>query len=137
MNNPLQRLKQLPWVPLFLVALLTLFWASVLELILLFSSTNVLLIQNTLQILFAPPLGMIVFFAIAMGIGTLAVMFLEIIYPQIIINAGVLWALLFCLLGAMLIRNLLPIGTEFLQLNSLMLIGSMLGIFFKGKPYWR
>lgn len=137
MNNPLQRLKQLPWVPLFLVALLTLFWASVLELILIFSSTNLVLIQNALRLLFTPPLGMIVFFAISMGIGTLAVMFLEIIYPQVIINSGVLWALLFCLLGAMLIRNILPIETEFLQLNSLMLIGSMLGIFFKGKPYWR
>lgn len=137
MHNPLQRLKQLPWVPLLLVALLTVFWASVLELILIFSSANLDLVQNALALLFEPPLNIILFFAIAMGIGTLAVMFLEIIYPQVVINSGVLWALLFCLLGAMLIRSFLPIETEFLQLNSLMLIGAMLGVFFKGKPYWR
>lgn len=137
MHNPLQRLKQLPWVPLLLVALLTVFWASVLELILFFSSANLDLVRNALALLFEPPLNIILFFAIAMGVGALAVMFLEIIYPQVIINSGVLWALLFCLLGAMLIRSLLPIETELLQLNSLMLIGAMLGVFFKGKPYWR
>lgn len=137
MHNPLQRLKQLPWVPLLLVALLTVFWASVLELILMFSSANLDLVRNALALLFEPPLNIILFFAIAMGVGALAVMFLEIIYPQVIINSGVLWALLFCLLSAMLIRSLLPIETELLQLNSLMLIGTMLGVFFKGKPYWR
>jgi hypothetical protein len=137
MNKPLQRLRQLPWIPLLLVALLTLFWASVLELALLIGSSRVALVQNALSMLFRPPLDVILLFGIAMGIGALAVVFLEILYPQLLINSGVLWALLFCLLVAMLFRTLLPIETGLLQLNSLMLTGNLLGVFFKGKPYWR
>lgn len=137
MSNPLQRLKQLPWMSLLLVALLTIFWASVLEFALIFGSMHVALIQNARLMLFSPPLDTILLFAIAMGIGALSVIFLEILYPQIMINAGVLWALVFCLLITLLLRGILPIGTELLELRELMLIGSLLGVFFKGKPYWR
>lgn len=137
MNNPLQRLRQLPWVPLLLVALLTIFWASVIELILGFSSNYVALINQTLVVLYTPPLNIIMNFAIAMGLGALAVMFMEIVYPQLLISSGVLWALLLCLITILFIRSILPIPTVLLEPSYSMLIGNMLGIFIKGKPYWR
>jgi hypothetical protein len=136
MNNPLRRLKQLPWLPLFLTALLTLFWATVIELLLRFGYENVPLIQQTLEMLFTPPLSIIMGFAIAVGLGALAVTFLEIIYPQLFISAGVLWALLLCLFLLLFLRNLV-VPAILLEASYSMLIGSMLGIFLKGKPYWR
>lgn len=137
MNNPLQRLRQLPWVPLLLVALLTIFWASVIELILGFSSNYVTLINQALVMLYTPPLNIIMNFAIAMGLGALAVVFVEIVYPQLLINSGVLWALLLCLITILFTRSILPIPTVLLEPSYSMLIGNMLGIFIKGKPYWR
>lgn len=137
MNNPLQRLKQLPWVPLFLVALLTIFWASVLELLLVLGATSIALISNALRILFTPPLGIMIALAIAVGVGALAVVFLEVIYPQLMINSGVLWALVLCLFLTLVVRSALPPQTQLLEPSYAMLIGNMLGIFMKGKPYWR
>ena len=137
MNNPLQRLKQLPWVPLLLVALLTVFWASVLEIVLASSATYLKVIQDTLLLLFTPPLDTLIAMAIAMGIGALSVMFLEIVYPQVIISSGILWALIFCLFVILFIRDALPSPLNLLEPSSVMLIGSLLGVFLKGKPYWR
>ncbi|MFM7424711.1 MAG: peptide chain release factor 1 [Elainella sp.] len=137
MNNPLRRLRQLPWVPLFLISLLTLFWASVLELLLGFGSVYVPLINRALGMLFMPPLNVIMGLAVAVGLGALAVLFLEIVYPQLLINSGVLWALVLCLFLLVVVRSILPIPTILLEPSYSMLIGSMLGIFLKGKPYWR
>lgn len=136
MHNPLRRLKQLPWLSLFLIALLTLFWASVLEIVLHLSASQFALISRALTLLLEPPLGILMAVAIAMGIGALAVLFLEIIYPQLFITTGVLWALVLCLFVATFLRDLLPFPTN-LEPSYLMLIGNMLGIFTKGKPYWR
>jgi hypothetical protein len=137
MNNPLRRLRQLPWVPLFLISLLTLFWASVLELLLGFGSVYVPLVNRALDMLFTPPLNIIMGLAVAVGLGALAVLFLEIVYPQLLINSGVLWALVLCLFLLVVVRSILPIPTTLLEPSYSMLIGSMLGIFLKGKPYWR
>lgn len=137
MHNPLRRLRQLPWVPLFLISLLTLFWASVLELLLGFASVYLPLVNQALSILFAPPLNIIMGLAVAVGLGALAVLFLEIVYPQLMINSGVLWALVLCLFLLVVVRSILPIPTSLLEPSYAMLIGSMLGIFLKGKPYWR
>ncbi len=137
MNNPWQRLRQLPWLSLFWISLLTLFWASVLELLLLLGSKQFVLVANAITMLFTPPLDTIMMLSIAMGIGALAVVFLEIIYPQMLITAGVLWALVLCLLIATLIRSVVPISTSLLSPSYTMLIGNMLGIFLKGKSYWR
>lgn len=137
MNNPLRRLKQLPWLPLFLIALLTIFWASVLELALLLGAASIALIKDALVMLFTPPLGIIVSLAIAVGVGALAVVFLEIVYPHLMVSAGVLWALVLCLFLIMVVRSALPPQTQLLEPSYAMLIGNMLGIFMKGKPYWR
>ena len=137
MNNTLRRLKQIPWTPLFWVSLLTLFWASVIDQLLRLGLIYVDLIGRVLTLLFTPPLNIIIGLAAAVGLGALAVIFLEILYPQILINTGVLWALLLCLFLMLVVRSLLPLPTIFLDPSYSMLIGAMLGIFLKGKPYWR
>jgi len=137
MNNPLRRLKQIPWTPLFWVSLLTLFWASVIDQMLRFGWIHSNLIRRAIELLRQDPLGVIISLAAAMGVGALAVVFLEILYPQMLINTGVLWALLLCLFLMLVVRGLLPLPTIFLNPSYSMLIGAMLGIFLKGKPYWR
>ncbi len=137
MNNPLRRLKQIPWTALFWVSLLTLFWASVIDLLLRLGLIYVDLIGRALTLLFTPPLGIVVGLAAAVGLGALALIFLEILYPQLMISTGVLWALLLCLFLAVVVRSLLPLPTILLNPSYSTLVGAMLGIFLKGKPYWR
>jgi hypothetical protein len=137
MNNPLRRLRQIPWTSLFWTSLLTLFWASVIDQLLRFGLIYVDLIGRALTLLFTPPLNIIVGLAAAMGLGALAVVFLEILYPQMMISTGVLWSLLLCLFLMLVVRSLLPLPTILLEPSYSMLIGAMLGIFIKGKPYWR
>jgi len=137
MNNPLRRLKQIPWTPLFWVSLLTLFWASVIDQLLRLGLIYVDLIGRALALLFTPPLDMIIGLSAAVGVGALAVVFLEILYPQLLISTAVLWALLLCLFLMLVARSLLPLPTLLLDPSYSMLIGVMLGIFLKGKPYWR
>ncbi|MBD3881652.1 peptide chain release factor 1 [Phormidium tenue FACHB-886] len=137
MANPLQRLARLPWIPLLITAVLTNIWVFVLEFFLWFGAMRSPLINSSLSLLLSPPLGLITILAIAVCVGALAVYLLEIVYPNVIINAGVLWALVPCLLLGIVIKNLLPLPASLVSLDEGQLISMILGIFIKGKPYWR
>jgi hypothetical protein len=137
MANPLQRLKRLPWIPLLLTAVLTNIWVFVVEFFLGIGLERSPLIQNSLTLLLSPPLGMITLVAIAALVGALAVFLLEIVYPNLRINAGVLWALVPCLILAIVIKNELPVPLNLVALDNARLIGILLGIFVKGRIYWR
>ena len=137
MANPLQRLKRLPWIPLLLTAAITNIWVFVVEFFLGFGVERSPLVQQSLTLLLSPPLGSITVFAIAVGVGALAVYLLEIVYPNLLLNAGVLWAMVPCLLLAIVVKNLLPLPINLVVLNEGQLLGIILGIFIKGRPYWR
>ena len=137
MANPLQRLKRLPWIPLLLTAVLTNIWVFVVEFFLGIGVERSPLVQKALTLLLSPPLGMITIIAIAALIGALAVFLLEIVYPRLLINAGVLWALVPCLILAIALKNLLPLSLNLVSLDEGRLIGIVLGVFIKGRPYWR
>jgi hypothetical protein len=141
MSNPLQRLSRLPWISLLIAAILTNIWVFVLEFFLWFGAVRFSSIQNAINLLFSPPLGMIMAVAIGAGVGALAVYLVEIVYPQLTINTGVLWALVPCLLLAIAIKVMtlqsLLLPTSLVGLNQVQFMGIILGIFLKGKPYWR
>jgi hypothetical protein len=141
MSNPLQRLFRLPWISLLIAAILTNIWVFVLEFFLWFGAVRFPSLQNVLNLLFSPPLGMVMTVAIGAGVGALAVYLLEIVYPHLIINAGVLWALVPCLLLAIAIKVMtldsLLLPTSLVSLSQIQFLGIILGIFLKGKPYWR
>lgn len=134
-NNPFRRLKYLPWAILAQVAGLTIFSVVVLE-ILLLVSTEIPAIARSLDLLFAPPLGLLMGLAIAMGVGALGVCILERFYSQVTINTSVLWALILCLLIGLLVHSLLPF-VGLIGLNQAALMGILLGVFIKGWSYWR
>jgi hypothetical protein len=141
MSNPLRRLSRLPWVSLMIAAILSNIWVFVLEFFLRFGADRFPTLQNVLNLLFSPPLGMVMTIAIAMGVGALALYLLEIVFPDLLIDAGVLWALVPCLMVAIAIKSTtlqaLETSISLIGLNEGQLLGIILGIFLKGKPYWR
>lgn len=84
--------------------------------------------------LFSPPLGLLVAFAITVGVGALAVNCLERLNRPAITTSS-LWALVLCLAIVLLLRGFLPLPGV-IQLDQLQFIGLVVGIFWKGRPYW-
>ncbi len=66
----------------------------------------------------------------------LAVIILEW-YRQVIINVSVLWALILCLALALVVKSLLPLPAVLVGLDEIQLITIVVGVFWKGRPYWR
>lgn len=137
MTNPLRRLKFLPWRSLIQVSALTTILVVVLEFLLTLGYTQSPTIKRTLSFLHAGPLGLLMTFAIAVGVGALAVYLLERFYQQVIINTASLWALVLCLVLFLLLKSLIPLMPILVTLGQIQLIGIILGIFWKGRPYWR
>ncbi|HEY9832490.1 MAG TPA: hypothetical protein V6D26_18030 [Stenomitos sp.] len=136
MTDPLRRLQYLPWRSLLQVSGLTFILVTLVEFFLSLGTLHSPLIRNALSLLFAPPLGILIFVAAAVGVGALAVYLLERLYPQIFINRASLWALIPCLLLFLLLKSLLPIP-GLVNLTYPQLLGIIVGVFWKGRPYWR
>lgn len=143
MANPLRQLKYLPWTSLIIVSSMTLIIVTTLELILgltynqLNEGTQITIVRILAATLYSPLLSLFTISAIGGGIGALAVFLLETLKKQVFINAGVLWALILCLIVSLIIRNYIPILAFLTNINQLQLVGMILGVFWKGKRYWR
>lgn len=136
MTDPLRRLQYLPWRSLLQVSGLTVIIVTLAEFLLSLGTLHSPLIRNTLSLLFAPPLGIVIFMAAAAGVGALAVYLWERYYPQVLINSGSLWALVPCLLLFLLVKSLLPLP-GLVNLTYPQFLGIIVGVFWKGRPYWR
>lgn len=137
MTDPLRRLKFLPWRSLLQVSALTALIVVVLEFLLLLGYAQSSVIRRALSILFAPSLGLLITFATAVGVGAMAVYLLERFEQQVIINSASLWALVLCLALLFVLKSLLPLQSILVGLDETQLIGIIIGVFWKGRPYWR
>ncbi len=137
MSNPLRQLKFLPWLPLVQVAIFAVATITVLDFLLQIGYVYVPLIRTTLEFLYSPPLNLFMAVAIAAGLGMLAVYLLEILQGRVIINAGVLWALILCVMVALLLNSLLGLPDFLASPDQTSLIGVVLGVFSRGRRYWR
>ena len=137
MANPLRRLKFLPWRSLLQVSALTTIILVVLEFLLTLGYTQSPAINRTLSFLYTGSLGLLMTFFTAIGVGAMAVYLLERFYQKIIINTANLWALVLCLAVFLLLKPLLPLMPILISLDQLQLVGIILGIFWKGRPYWQ
>lgn len=135
MNNIFRRLKRLPWLPLFQTAGYTILAVFVLEFLLAVGQQSPLVAQAT-DLLFTAPLALLISMSGAVGAGAIAVYLLERFQRDIFINPGVLWALVGCMMVMLLVRSLSGIPS-LIPLSQPTLIGIILGVFWKGKPYWR
>lgn len=136
MRDPLQRLKFLPWVRLCLSAIVTALVAALLEFLVLLAA-QVTGVGDLVLLLFASPLAPITRLALAAGLGAFAVFWLERVHPEVRIQSGVLWALVLCVLVAIGLKGGLPLPLNLLPFNELLLIGIVVGVFWKGRRYWR
>ncbi len=143
MSNPLRQLKYLPWTSLFIVTGITFAIAITLELLLgliysqLDEGTQFTIVRILAATLYSPIFSLFTIGAIGVGIGALSVFLLETIKKLIFINAGVLWSLILCLIIGLIIRSYIPIPALLTDVNQIQLIGIILGVFWKGKRYWR
>jgi hypothetical protein len=134
----MRRLQYFPWRSLFLTAAATLFCATVVAYALLFSSMNLAIVKQTLDILYSPPWSILTDIAVSLGVGALSVYFLETLFPKIAINVNILWALILCLIVVLLIKSLLPLPGGLVNFSEISIIGMVLGVFLiGGKRYWR
>lgn len=133
MRDPLWRLKTLPWLVLLQAAALTVVAASLLDLLLAIALLN----------LPQPPTflngisGLLLVLLAAGGIGVLAVTVMETIFARVLLNQGVLWALLVCMALFLWLRQWVPVPAVLVGLSYYQFVGMMVGLFSKGRRYWR
>ncbi len=143
MTNPLRQLKYLPWTSLIIIAGMTFVIVTTVELVLwqtysqLDENTQFTIIKILAATLYSPLLSLFTIGAIGAGIGAGAVFLLEKLEKQVLITAGVLWSLILCLIIGLIIRSYIPTPALLTDVNQLQLIGIVLGVFWKGKRYWR
>jgi len=137
MNDPLRSFKAQPWKQLFIIAFITIIFVSSIDSILMLFIANSASFQKTLYAILSPPAGMLLPLAIAGGIGVLAVYICERFQPQLFLNAGSLWALVLCLIIALGVTGLLPLPSFLVDFSYPAVLGMMVGVFWKGRNYWR
>lgn len=137
MSSPFQSLKQLPWRSLLQVAAVATVALAALDFTLFWVAVGSASFRHSLELLFAPPLGLAIALSIAVGFGAFGVLLGEQWYAPSFFNRSTLWALVFCLLLGVGVKSLLPLPSLLLALSRLSLIGISLGVFWKGRPYWR
>lgn len=136
MSNFLQSLKRFPWQELLKVAGLTNLIVAGVEILLGWGFQQSIIVYNVVTLLYSPPLGILIPCVAAVGMGALAVYWCEQ-QSKIFLNRANLWVLVLCLLLGLLLKALLPIPTFLVGLSQTALVGIAIGVFWKGRPYWR
>lgn len=137
MTDPLRSLKYLPWSALLQVSALTTLIVVFVEFILASGYKQSDLVRRLLSLVYARPLGLFTAIAVAAGVGVLAVYLLERFYQQVFINSASLWALVVCLFLLLILKSLLPVPPFLVKMDETRLIGIAIGVFWKGRRYWR
>ena len=137
MSKFLQRLKLLPWREMLQIAALVNSIVIGLELFLAWGFTQSRPIRNGVTLLYDSSLGILIPVAAAVGMGALAVYFLEYWQQQFLLNRTTLWVLVLCVFLGLVLKSFLPIPDNLVSLSETALIGVTVGVFWKGRPYWR
>ncbi len=138
MNDPLRRLKFLPWIPLLQISLIAILIAIAFDVLLTRTAVAVPVILNLLSKLLSSPIGVLINLAVPVGIGALAVAILERWFRQVIITNATLWALVPCVVLWLFLKSLVQIPTALVpDIGIDSLVGVVVGVFWKGRPYWR
>lgn len=137
MSNFLQRLKLLPWREMLQISALVNCIVVGLELFLVWGLIQSEVFRKVFTLLGGSPLGILIPLAIAVGMGALAVYFLEYWQQQFLLNRVSLWVLVLCLLLGLLLKSFLPLPFFLVSLSETALMGVTVGVFWKGRPYWR
>lgn len=137
MINPFERLKHLPWLSLLQVATLVTIFVSVVELLIALAITKIVPIQRSFQLLYSPPLGIVIPLITAAGVGALSVYVLERFFREVYIDRSSLWALVPCFILTLLLKSILDFPSFLITFSQTQIMCLIVGIFWKGRPYWR
>ncbi|MBW4470476.1 MAG: hypothetical protein KME45_08720 [Stenomitos rutilans HA7619-LM2] len=138
MRKPLDRLKLLPWRSLFQAA-----FFAVLLLMLPIDGLLQLAVRNRDQspileslvgLLSSPLVSLVLRLGIPVALGAFAVYVLERV-DRFSISIGSLWALVLCVALVLALEQWLLFGAPGFTMTELVLIS--VGVFWKGRPYWR
>ena len=138
MNDFWYRFKSQPWKDLGLASALTVALAAIAEILIDLCRQNSQVCRNSLSFILISPLGILFVVAAAVGVGALGVYLCENWerVGNVSLNTASLWALVLCLIIVIGVKSFL-IGGLLLGFNEIALIGIMVGVFWKGRPYWR
>ncbi len=131
-----QRFQGIPWRELFTVAIASNLALIALELLLGLSLMYSPPIRAFLQILFRSPLGVLLPVAATIALGALAVYIMEKWNQQYLLNRANLWALVLCLSLILIVKVFIPVPLVLVDLSQITLMGIIIGVFWKGRPYW-
>ncbi len=138
MNNIWQRLKSLPWPELLIVSFITTLTVVATEVLLILSLTYLFVLLKPLNMLFSSPVfGVLIPIGVVVGMGALAVYLLEWWQKQWLLNNSSLWALVLCLFIGLLLKSFFPLPAILVSASKASLISLAIGVFWKGRPYWR
>lgn len=137
MNKFIQRFKNLPWSSLLQSVALTYLIAAIAEILLLWGFTHAQPLQRMMAILYAPPLGLIVLLAVGVGVGALSIYLIEIRRFAVYLNTTCLWVLFLCLLIALFLYKSILTPIILLSTSQITIMGILIGLFWKGRPYWK
>ncbi|MCW6034678.1 hypothetical protein K4A83_00095 [Spirulina subsalsa FACHB-351] len=133
--NPWHNFKQQPWSILFLVAGMTVLLGTIADQLLVLVLRQSEAANTLLSPLFSPPWEEVMPFFVGLGLGVLGVLLAQRQRSHLMLNSGTLWALVLCLLVSVIVKSaILPYGI--LQMSGVTLTGIIVGVFWKGRPYW-
>ncbi|HEY9876970.1 MAG TPA: hypothetical protein V6D29_00880 [Leptolyngbyaceae cyanobacterium] len=139
MRNPLWRLKTLPWLILLQNAALTVLIATVLDILLILALSSLSGLGGGRALVpLLSILGVVLPILAGIGMGALAVLLMERFFRQVFLDTAVLWALTPCLALVLILKGLIPqVPDLVVALSYPTFVGIVLGVFVKGKRYWR
>ena len=117
---------------------MTVLIAIAFDVLLVRTAVSVPVILNLLTKLLSSPIGVLIELAAPVGIGALAVAVLERWFRQVMITNSTLWALVPCVALWLLLKSFVPLPTALVpDISVISLVGVVVGVFWKGRPYWR
>lgn len=133
----METFKRQPWLQLLQVAAIAILLVTIIDVVIIVALSYSQLLYRIVGPLLSSPLGLILSLAAMAGVGALGVYLCESWQRQVILSNNSLWALVLCLIGMLALKSLLPLPELFVSLSYYNVIGMLVGVFWKGRPYWR
>lgn len=130
-------LKYLPWRSLFLAAILAVITMKAIDF--LVSKSFDYTESSSFAELLSTKIGNLLFvFCGGLAIGGFGVLYLERMGRVGPIYPSTLWALFLCLLISLWLSTYIPVeGRGLVDISELHVMSTILGVFWRGRPYWR
>jgi hypothetical protein len=130
-------LKYLPWRSLFLAAILAVITMKAIDF--LVSKSFDYTESSSFAELLSTKIGNLLFlFCGGLAVGGFGVLYLERMGRVGPIYSSTLWALVLCLLISLWLSTYIPVeGRGLVDISELHVMSTILGVFWRGRPYWR